>query len=542
MDNIFSTINEYLNLSKTNYGIQLNGPWGIGKTYYVKGILKQKIESLDIPNSNEKYRFIYISLNSVKSVEEIDENLFLNSINEYGNKAYRYTKVGLRVIGKVPGLGVGFAKGIEDEAPNIAKRFTNLENAVLCFDDLERIDRKLSIQQVLGYINTNFIEHENIKTLFISNEDQLHDNEHFKLIREKVIGRTIKYEKTIEEVLPEFISNIYGESSVVNRFYNENDQLILQMINFVTKEFNLRTLRFVFDSFLQVLNKWDQPFQDNKNNILLSIFANILLISIDYKKGILNSIELLEPLYDSYIGFYIGMQYKDDKKELTYSNEFYKKYLTKESPVSSYIKMYKSIGEYIFTGHLDIEVLKQEIWENHDKTENEEEVALNVVYFYEEVELDRLRECVEIVIKGIREAYYSPKLYPGIYKILIEFIDKNYIEKNKTELYTFFDAGLNKGLNKQEIPLHEDRLNRYFENGYEDENYKKLVCNIKDKRVEIIKSQKEDVFTEFLDILKGKDEVDLLQCFSKLESEKTSFLLWTKKSSVVRLFICLIKV
>lgn len=111
-------------------------------------------------------------------------------------------KVGLRVIGKVPGLGVGLAKGIEDEVENIAKQFTNLENTVLCFDDLERIDRTLSIQQVLGYINTNFIEHENIKTLFISNEDQLHDNEHFKLIREKVIGRTIKYEKTVEEVLP----------------------------------------------------------------------------------------------------------------------------------------------------------------------------------------------------------------------------------------------------------------------------------------------------------------------------------------------------
>ena len=27
----FSTINEYLNLPKTNYAIQLNGPWGIGK-------------------------------------------------------------------------------------------------------------------------------------------------------------------------------------------------------------------------------------------------------------------------------------------------------------------------------------------------------------------------------------------------------------------------------------------------------------------------------------------------------------------------------
>lgn len=31
MDTIFSTINEYLNLPKTNYAIQLNGPWGVEK-------------------------------------------------------------------------------------------------------------------------------------------------------------------------------------------------------------------------------------------------------------------------------------------------------------------------------------------------------------------------------------------------------------------------------------------------------------------------------------------------------------------------------
>ncbi|MGM1642255.1 hypothetical protein, partial [Bacillus cereus group sp. BceL203] len=270
-------------------------------------------------------------------------------------------------------------------------------------------------------------------------------------------------------------------------------------------------------------NKCDQTFQENNNNILLSIFANILLISIDYKKGKLNIIESLESIYDSSIGFYIGMQDKDDKKELIYSKEFYNKYLAQESPVSRYIKMYKSIGEYIFTGHLDIEVLKQEILEKHYKTENKEEVAVNVLYFYEDVELDRLRECVEIVIKGIEEAYYSPKLYPGIYKLLIEFIDKKYIEKNKTELYKIFDYGLDNGLNKHEMPLHEARLNRYFENECEDENYKKLVCKIKDKRVEIIKSQKEALFTEFLDVLKGKDEEKLLQCFSKLESEKNFF-------------------
>ena len=113
--------------------------------------------------------------------------------------------------------------------------------------------------------------------------------------------------------------------------------------------------------------------------------------------------------------------------------------------------------------------------------------------------------------------------------------------KNKTELYKIFDYGLDNGLNKHEMPLHEARLNRYFENECEDENYKKLVCKIKDKRVEIIKSQKEALFTEFLDVLKGKMKRNYCSVFL-LESEKTSLLLLTKKSSVVRLFTCLIKV
>lgn len=520
MDTIFETIKEYLSLPKTNYAIQLNGPWGTGKTYYVNKILKPKIEDLFIPNSTENYKFIYISLNGIKNVDEIDESLFLNSINQYGNKAYKYTKIGLRVMGKLPGLGL--AKEIESEVPNITKQLTKLKNAVLCFDDLERIDRTISIQQVLGYINTNFVEHENIKTLFVSNENQLHDNGNFKLIREKVIGRTIKYDKTINGVLPDFIRNTYGEDSEVTRFYEENSSLIVQIIAFMSKDFNLRTLRFAFDSFKQIISECSSSINRN-NSILLSLFINVLLISDEYKKGLLHDVEQLEPLYNSYIGFLIGMRNKDGKREITYAEMFYHKYLEDNPLVGKNIILYRSILTYILTGHLDVEGLKKEIDEKHDESvKPEEELALKVINDYNNFELKQLRESVDIVIKGIKKGYYPPEYYPELYRLLSDFNNKKYIEKDKYELYESFNTGLEEGFNKHEIQLEEYSL-RHFDEVYEDVNYNKLVCKIKNKKVELIKLQKKTLFIEFVQALKEMDEEKLPSCISRLESEKNFF-------------------
>ncbi|MCU5489914.1 KAP family NTPase, partial [Bacillus cereus] len=192
MDTIVETVTEYLSLPKTNYAIQINGPWGIGKTYYVTQVLKNEIEKIEV-NKKDTYKFIYISLNGLKNVDEIGESVFLNSINKSGSYTYMIGRAGLELGSKFPGFKA--LETVDKKISNITKLRNHLKKCVLCFDDLERIDKSVTIQQILGYVNSAYIEHENIKVLFISNEEKLHAKEEFHKIKEKVIGRTIQYNK-----------------------------------------------------------------------------------------------------------------------------------------------------------------------------------------------------------------------------------------------------------------------------------------------------------------------------------------------------------
>ncbi len=67
-DEIIKEIRRYVNDNVYNYAVLIDGEWGSGKTYFVKNILKEKIEA-------ENRRVKYISLYGCKSIEDIRENL-----------------------------------------------------------------------------------------------------------------------------------------------------------------------------------------------------------------------------------------------------------------------------------------------------------------------------------------------------------------------------------------------------------------------------------------------------------------------------------
>ncbi|CDN36419.1 P-loop NTPase fold protein [Bacillus thuringiensis] len=518
MDTIFKTIKEYLGLHKTNYAIQLNGPWGIGKTYYVTEILKPEIEKLPVPDSDKKYKFIYISLNGIKSVDEIDEILFLNSIDGVLNVGYRSAKWGLRIASKISPLGVG--QGVEGELSNVAKKFTNLKNTVLCFDDLERIDKSLSIQHILGYINSNYVEHENIKTIFISNQEKLEEENYFYKIKEKIIGRTIQYNKVIDEVLPDFIYNNYQESEKIRDFYEENSQIILQIIKFMSEGVNLRTLRFIFDSFLQVINNCE--LVERNNRIRLSVFINILLISEDFKNGLVNEPKELELLYDlSTLGF-LNFSSKEETKQEKYAKTFRDKYL-QNSMISELFKMHKSIGIYILTGHLNAELLEEEIKEIYLKQENKEQKALRVIYLYSEFELDELQSNIEIVIEGIEKGSYKPEIYLEVYRSLFHFKSENIIQLDLEQLQEKFNIGLQKSFELHGVEVEDYRLERNFYYAIEDQYYTELVHKIKEKKIEKIREKDHFLIEEFMCSIKEVDMDKFRMHYSQIKDKDSFF-------------------
>lgn len=83
LDIFIEAFKRYMNTSNTSYAINLNGAWGIGKTHFVKSKIKEILDN-DFP----EYSMIYISLNGVKDVNEIGENVFLQLVSPTTAKGY----------------------------------------------------------------------------------------------------------------------------------------------------------------------------------------------------------------------------------------------------------------------------------------------------------------------------------------------------------------------------------------------------------------------------------------------------------------------
>lgn len=151
-----------------DYAVMIDGPWGCGKSYFLKKTFIPKLNS-----DNRKY--IYISLYGMSSINEINKQIYLQNI--FGNK-------GVELKSKLFGFAGSIAfdimekKGIEvdkiQSAADLLKSNISIgEDTVLIFDDLERA--KINVNELLGFIN-GFVEHQHLKTIIICNEQELEDS------------------------------------------------------------------------------------------------------------------------------------------------------------------------------------------------------------------------------------------------------------------------------------------------------------------------------------------------------------------------------
>jgi len=131
------------------YAVLLNGPWGAGKTFLIKGMIKELLP--------EKSQSAYVSLFGVSSVDEIDAAL-LQAV--YPVLSWKST----RLAGKVAKAALKFFNADPELKPSDVLDHSKLE--LIVFDDLERVE--MSINEVLGYLN-GFVEHDGKKVVIVAN-------------------------------------------------------------------------------------------------------------------------------------------------------------------------------------------------------------------------------------------------------------------------------------------------------------------------------------------------------------------------------------
>lgn len=366
-DPIFNAVNAYLE-SNDRLAFQINGPWGIGKTYYVKNEVISRLEG---------YNVIYFSfygyddLAAVKKALNIEilkkiipdryqskfsfiENTFLSKYVRFKkliNKVFKRSELIFQFIE----LGFPF---IQDFV--IQK---NVKNLVFILDDLERISDKIDLRDVLGFIQSELLERLNSKVVLISNESALRKpvdnsekiNEHVYFeIKEKVIGKTIEFK--VDDFA---LRKILESQDIV--FVNENLDWVLKMLNLLKSTshddgINLRTLLCILDDFTYLSQKLvkdiDLLDSNQRNKIHKSLFLNIFVITNEMKLGRLQRDDLndLQNICNTRSFFKWFIDDKPKSKSEIILDKYHK---TGNPKFDDYIFYHQDINKYIFTGCID---------------------------------------------------------------------------------------------------------------------------------------------------------------------------------------------
>jgi KAP P-loop domain protein, putative len=225
MDSITEKILRYISDQSKNQALLLSGPWGIGKTYYIKNTLQKELERY---NAYNKYKIMYISLFGIYSLEQLQRVLGSKFITDGFKKEDLLSKgkYGVSFIGnklKNIGISVGGIVNINIGISDIVnlENLIDYSNMVLIFDDLERCS-SISLQDIFGFINT-FTEHKNIPVIVAANEDSLKSIEGYDSIKEKSIYREVAFSSNISDIYSEIVESFNFEKMIKDFLISQFD-------------------------------------------------------------------------------------------------------------------------------------------------------------------------------------------------------------------------------------------------------------------------------------------------------------------------------
>lgn len=245
--------------------LAIKGKWGIGKTHLVQTALK----------STQAY---YASVFGVSSLEQLKAKILVGNDAESGNsnpsgrlipnflnwinkKSDQVSKIPKLVDYPLSGAVISVAGDLL-----LNSLFSQIRNAIICIDDIERKSTNFQLDELLGFIDYS-VQKLKSKVILVYNEERLFQEDSSKNIleeyREKIIDLEILLEPTSEE-------NI----SLV--FRDDPDIEIIQQALKITRTRNIRILRkiqWILNHMRPLASKWHSNVQEQ-------LIVNIIILAL----------------------------------------------------------------------------------------------------------------------------------------------------------------------------------------------------------------------------------------------------------------------
>jgi len=174
-----------------NKVIALSGKWGTGKSHLWRDVQKESADEVIT-------RAVYVSLFGLGSVSELKLKIaqsVLPTLQEGGAVATAVANTVSGVKKILKGFSSGFS-ALDDLALIVAPMM--IKDRFIVIDDIERKHEKLSIDEILGFID-DCVQNLGCRILLVLNSDQLADKKFWELFREKVIDQELRLDTSPEE-------------------------------------------------------------------------------------------------------------------------------------------------------------------------------------------------------------------------------------------------------------------------------------------------------------------------------------------------------
>lgn len=247
------------------HAVLITGPWGVGKTFIVKGLLDGK----DRSTGASKCKYVYVSLFGISSRSEL-HSAVIGSIYPLTRKPW------VRLAGSIAKSLLKMERFDTSLKP---EDFANaIRGAVFVFDDLERVG--LTMAEILGCLN-EFVEHDGAKVLVLANEAELENNQDYTRQKEKVFGATYRVSPDTEAAIGHFLTQI--DSSNACEYLRRNREFLAEIF----AQSKVETLRILQQSMLsfEEFHRCMPEFVTNRDDAFHKLAFSFIALGLEIKKG-----------------------------------------------------------------------------------------------------------------------------------------------------------------------------------------------------------------------------------------------------------------
>lgn len=246
-----------------NKVVALSGKWGTGKSHLWRLVREE--------SKDEKIKeALYVSLFGLSDIEQVKLKIVQSAISSADQHPTRWgsAKNAWAAASKVL---ESFHKGFSalNEIALLAVP-SILKNRMIVIDDIERKHEKLSVDEVLGFVD-EFTQQHGARIILILNSDELSDPGLWETFREKVIDQEVRLDTTPAEafnIAASLVVSLYAEwiRATVEGYGVTNIRIICKIIRTVQ--------RILVDQ------------EHLPDDVLARVIPSTVLLSAIYYKGI----------------------------------------------------------------------------------------------------------------------------------------------------------------------------------------------------------------------------------------------------------------